>query len=138
MYLPVPKLILLLIVSQSIQALNLIRITMCISMPYPIEFRILIPPSPLYRLLIVVPPILVFLISNLDNIPILAFSLALNGSTKPVRHSFCVNDDIIFCIISTSNRTNPLRISYLPKSLIPLVLYLYYDHPLNQDFLEPS
>ena len=50
---------------------------------------------------------------------------------SPSDAHFVLGDDMIFCAIHTSDTTNPLRIPYLPKSLIPLVLHLYHDHPLR-------
>ena len=41
---------------------------------------------------------------------------------------------MIFRIISTTDKTNSFRIRYLPKSLIPLVLHHYRDHPLSGHF----
>ena len=47
---------------------------------------------------------------------------------------FVLHDDMIFRLMPTSDKINSLRIPYLPKSLIPIVLQLYHDHPLSGHF----
>jgi len=47
---------------------------------------------------------------------------------------YALRDNILFRIVFGGNTTSSSHVPYLPTSLIPLVLNLYYDHPLSGHF----
>jgi hypothetical protein len=54
--------------------------------------------------------------------------------TENSHSNFVLEDDMVFRVVSVLDRTDSLRLPYLPKSLISLVLHLYHDHPLSGHF----
>ena len=53
---------------------------------------------------------------------------------NPSHSQYVLRDDILFRIVSGGDPTSSSDVPYLPKSLIPLVLHLYHDHPLSGHF----
>ncbi|CAF1523718.1 unnamed protein product [Adineta ricciae] len=61
-------------------------------------------------------------------------SLISQLRAAPTHPQYVLDNDILFHLVFRSSSQSPLRIPYLPKSLVPLVLRLYHDHPISGHF----
>jgi hypothetical protein len=63
-----------------------------------------------------------------------SLSLIHQLRNNPSHSPYVLDNDILFRCVSRTSSTSSLRIPYLPKSLVPIVLRLYHDHPISGHF----